>query len=60
MPLNKEEIQLLLDDGWHIVCQSPLEFELYAQFAGGIHKLYTEEEQREIIEQIKISMRFRE
>lgn len=60
MPLNKEEIQLLLDDGWEMVSESPLEFELYAQFAGGIHKLYTEEEQREIIEQIKISKRFRE
>ena len=58
MTLNKEEIQLLLDDGWEIVNESPLEFVLYAQFAGGIHKLYTEDAQREMIEQIKKSKEF--
>lgn len=58
MTLNKEEIQLLLDDGWEIANESPLEFVLYAQFAGGIHKLYTEDAQREMIEQIKNSKEF--
>ena len=55
MPLNKEEIQILLDNDFEIVCESPLEFERHAQFAGGIHKLYTEEEQRAELESIKVS-----
>ena len=55
MPLNKEEIQILLDNDFEIVCESPLEFEIYAKFAGGIHKLYTEEEQRAELESIKVS-----
>jgi len=58
MSLNKEEIQLLTDNDWEIVCESPLQFERYAQFAGGIHKLYSEEEQREEIEEIKKSQEY--
>jgi CRISPR/Cas system endoribonuclease Cas6 (RAMP superfamily) len=59
MPLTKEEIQILLDNNFEIVCESPLEFERYAQFSGGVHKLYTEEEQRAEIEAIKVSEDFR-
>lgn len=52
MPLTNEEIKILEDNGWEIVCGSPLEFERYAQFAGGVHKMNTEEEMRNELESI--------
>jgi dCMP deaminase len=59
MPLNQEEQKLLEEHGWVMVCESPLEFERDAQFAGGIHTLYSEEEQREEL-QIIIDAKNRE
>lgn len=41
MPLNKEEIRILEEDGWEMVCESPLEFEKSEE-----RFLNTEKEQR--------------
>jgi len=58
MPLNKEEIEILIENGWLMVCESPLEFERDAQFSGGVHMLYSEEDQREELENIRKSKEF--
>lgn len=60
MPITKEEIKILEDNGWEIVCESPLEFERDAQFAGGIHKMSTEEEFRHELQSIETSKYWRE
>jgi hypothetical protein len=60
MPLTKEEIQILLDNEWEIVCENPLNFERYAQFAGGVHKMDTEEDMREELKAIECSRKWKE
>lgn len=50
MPLNKEEIQILIDHGCKMICESPLEFEM--SMDGDNILLNNEEDQRSTLKYI--------
>lgn len=50
--LNKTQIQILVDNGWEIECESPLEFGCNRQFSGGYLHLDNFEDAQEVIKGI--------
>jgi hypothetical protein len=57
--LTKTQIQLLVDNGWEIECESPLEFGCNRQFSGGYLHLDTYEDAKEVIKGIENSADFK-
>ena len=55
--LTLDEIQKIIKNDWEIVSENPLKFIRYAQFAGGVHEMETEEDFREELKAIEITER---
>lgn len=58
--ITQEEIEILKKNDWEIVSENPLIFERYAQFAGGVHSMETEEDFREELKAIRVTEEARE
>ena len=53
--ITPKEIEILIKNDWEIVSENPLKFIRYAQFAGGVHEMETEEDFREELKAIEIT-----
>ena len=58
--ITPEEIQKLIENNWEIVSENPLKFIRYAQFAGGVHEMETEEDFLEELKAIEITEKAKE